>query len=277
MRKLTVAMALCLALAASAAAVPTPWNLGLPDNMEVNFNGDGVFHQTLPPQHDANGYPLPLLTGMELFGVANITAIDEVGPGTILWTPPAGMEMTLSFWDAVVSSSVIAYDDPNLRIISSTYNDGARLVLVQDDSVDYNSTGGPGPFDTNTGDYPTVYTLPPGGAAADADELVFLDLLLDMNTSSLTWSKVGGAPGQFISATFDSLSVTILGGVGASQFQQVIKGHGTVFTLNLTPGSWLYNADVDVIALTIPAPASLISVLTGLVCLGGYGIRRWRA
>ncbi len=275
MKRLLVAVALVLALGAVASAAPTCWDLGLPANTLVNFNGDGVFDQTIPPAQRLDGFPAALTLGTELFGVAHITAVDSVGPGGVLWTPPAGGEMTLSFWNAVVTSSATVYEDANTLVIASTYADGARMAIIQDDSADYDSTGGPSLFDTATGDYPTVYTLPAGGAAADPDEMLFLDLSLGSCTSTLTWSKVGGAPGALISSTFDSMSVQAIGGCGMPQFDAFVKGHGSVLTLNLSPGDWFYNADVDIVGLTIPAPASLISLLTGLVCLGGYGFRKW--
>ena len=268
MRRLIIVPVLIAAMSAAAWAVPVPWDLGLPPSIQVNFNGDGVFDQTPAPALDlGDGFPAAPVIGTELFGVANISEIDAVGSGDILWTPAAGTEMTLSFWDAVNTGSSRTFV-PGALVINATYEDGARLVILQDDSADYDTTGGAVLFNTTNGNYPTVYD------PADPDELVFLDLLLSSNTSTIVFSTAGGPPGSFISGTFDSTNVTILGGVGADQFQNAIKAHGGVFTLNLLPAPWLYNADTDVILTTVPAPTALLSLLSGLALLGGVRLRR---
>jgi len=278
MRKLLLCAVMLLAFTATALPSPTCPDLGLPPGTEVNVHGHGVFDQaffleddvTAPIRtrgviFDSNGRPVALVPGTELFGVANIEVIDAVGSGNILWTPPAGTEMTLSFWDAFVTSSATVFDSPTTRIIETTYADDALVNLIWEDTSDYNTTAGPLPFDLANGFYPTVYE------AADPDEMVFLQLSLSNNESTLTWDKVHN---RFLSASFDSTDVKILVGCGADQFASAVGGHGDVFTLNLGPKDWLYNADTDIQFNTVPAPTALFSLFSGLALLGGYRLRR---
>jgi hypothetical protein len=268
MKKLFLALAVVFAF--TATALPnTCWDLGLPSHTVVNFQGHGAFDQNPGPNVDpATGLPLPLTIGTELYGVAKIDNIVRVSDLQLLFTPPAGKEMTLSFWDAIVATSnqILVPDGigGTLDIINSTFNDGARIQIMTDDSADYKITGGPSLFNQATGFYPTVDTL-----GADPGETLFLDLVLNEGSSTLTYdSKLG-----FLSASFNSNEVNILGGCGADQFANAVKGHGDVLTLSFGP-NWLYNANTNVLMTTVPAPAALISLVSGLALVGGSRLRR---
>ncbi len=269
MRKLLLCAVLLVAI--SATARPTCWDLGLPPGTDVNFNGDGVFDQQgveLPRGviiRPTDGTPVGLEIGTELFGVAKISEIDAVGTGEVLFTVPAGKDMTFSFWDATVASSGVVFENSSVVVISNVYNDNAKIAIVQDDSADYSTTGGPSLFNLTTGNYPTVYD------PADPGEELFLLLGLSNNQSTFTWSKTSHT---LLSASFDSLDVDILGGSGASQFVDALKAHGDTFTLNLGAGDWLYNADTDIQFTSVPAPAALLSLFSGLALLGGSRLRR---
>ena len=306
MRKLLVCLGLGLAFMAAPAGAAV--NLGLPPETDVNFDGNGVFSQAPIPGFEVivdpvsgNPYLYPKVStvGTELFGTGTISGVATVAnPGLAIWTPGMvgpNFEMTFVFWDAVTTSSVrniidIDADGVGEAIISGGYQDGARLMLVQDTSGDFSSAAGPGSFDLVDGEYATAYTLEDAGydsvgapdagsmfnVADDAGEEVFLDLYLSHNTSSLTWdpNKVGGA--GFINGTFNSLSVEILGGTGAGQFTDLLGPDGAAAALILTfsPTGWTFGGDVDIQLTTVPEPATLVFLGTGLVSLLGYGIRR---
>jgi hypothetical protein len=273
MKKLFAALVVVLAF--TATALPNPaWDLGLPSGTLVNFEGHGAFDQNPLPTVTA-GVPDPLAVGTELFGIGKIDDVRRVSDLSLLFTPAAGKEMTESFWNAIVATSVQTFSTRNIGTtkhpiidvvdtITSTFNDGARLVLVQDDTADYNPTGGPTLFNQATGNYPTVYTH-----GVDPGEEVFLDLVLNGGYSTISFSAHKG----FLSGSFDSNDVVLIGGVGAPQFASVAKGHGEVISLNFGR-NWLYNANTNVLATTVPAPAALISLFSGLALLGGYRLRR---
>jgi len=269
MKRLLLCVALLVAF--SATALPTCWDLGLPSNTAINFNGDGVFDQQgveLPRGviiRPTDGTPVGLEVGTELFGVAKVSEIDKVGTGEVLFTVPAGKDMTFSFWDATVASSSTIFEDNSIVIIKNVYDDNAKIAIVQDDSADYNTTGGPSLFNLTNGNYPTVYD------PADSGEALFLLLNLSDNESTFTWSKTSHT---LLSASFDSLDVDILGGCGAAQFENALKAHGDTFTLNLGAGDWLYNADTDIQFTSVPAPAALLSLFSGLALLGGSRLHR---
>jgi hypothetical protein len=292
-RKIIVCIGLLLALSAVPAAAAV--DLGLPVNTHVNFDGNGVFDQSVPGGFDASG-PLPFPAGSMLFGtgtISDVASIDE--PGTMLWVPGdvgPNFEMTFVFWNAVVTSSSRAFvnvdADATLEVLLfANYTDEARILLVQDHTKDFNSAPGPGSFDLVDGEYPTAYTLEDAGydsdsapdagsmfiVADDAGEEVFLDLQLSGNTSSLTWDP---DTGRFTIGTFQSLAVEILGGSGAGQFIDYLGGDGGAAGLILTfsPTGWAFGGDIDIQLTTVPEPATLIFLGTGLVGLLGYRIRR---
>lgn len=293
MRKLLVCMGLLALFTAPAMAAV---NLGLPINTDVNFDGNGVFDQSVPGGFDALG-PLPQPVGAELFGVGTISGVASTdAPSPALWVPGdvgPTFEMTFVFWDAVITSSARNFlnldADPTLEVLlSATYADGARILLVQDFSGDISLAGGPGLFDLVDGEYPTAYTLedagydsdgaPDAGSmftyADDAGEEVFLDLLLSGNTSQLIWDP---DTLTFSIGTFTATAAEILGGGGASQFIDFTGPDGAAagLILNFSPtGGWAFGGDMDIQLTTVPEPATLVFLGTGLVSLLGYGIRR---
>ena len=290
MRKLLVLVGLCLALLATPAAAAV--DLGLPSNAVANFDGNGVFDQSIPGSFDQFG-PLPSVVGTELFGVGTISGIAIVPQyGVPVWEPSdvgPNFEMTFTFWDAVVTSSARNWTGTpgaSTSMLSSEYSDGARVLLVADFSKDFSSTGGPGLFDLADGEYPTAYTLedagydsdgaPDAGSsftyADDTDEEVFLDLALNGNSSVISWSPTRG----FLSGSFTSSDVEILGGSGASQFTDFVGSDGRAFALvfAFSPTGWAFGADIDIQLTTIPEPATLIFLGTGLASLVGYKLRR---
>jgi hypothetical protein len=162
-----------------------------------------------------------------------------------------------------------------LDIITSTFADGARLQVLTDNHADYKATGGPGLYNKATGYYPTVDML---GARPSED--MFLDLQLNDGIMTLSYDKKYG----FLSATFDSNDVVIIGGDGASQFQNavldfagLIKGPGYTASKTKT-ANWMYNDNTNVLMntaiATVPAPGALISLFSGLTLMGGYRLRR---
>ena len=146
----------------------------------------------------------------------------------------------------------------------------------------------PGQFDTNDGTYPTVYTLEDTGyntdglpdpgfdplhVAPDPGEEVFLDLALSGNSSVLTFDPSVGFKG----GSFSSTSVEILGGSGASQFNDFFgpEGQADAFILRFTPtNGWAFGGDIDIQLTSIPEPSTLIFFGTGLASLIGYSFRR---
>lgn len=292
MKRLTGAMVLLMLLGAVAMAVPV--DLGLPANQWVNIDGNGLFDQT--PQPDPSDPLAPAAPGTEFFGIGTISGVALLyPPNTELWDPddvtpgtPDDFEMTFTFWDAIVATSSVRQSVNGLGetvlTYDLTYNDGARVMLVQDTTADYNTLGGPGLFDLQDGEYPTVYTLEDAGydsdglpdgtspkaVTDDAGEEVFLDMLLSNCYSTLTYNSTWGWHG----GTFIANTLEVIGGSGAPQFQQF--GGGDAFILSILPvGNWLYAADIDIQLQAVPAPTALISLMTGLVCLGGFRFRRW--
>lgn len=293
MRKILVCIGLLLALSAVPASAAV--DLGLPVNTHVNFDGNGVFDQSIAGGFDGSG-PLPQVVGTELFGtgtISDVASVDE--PGTMLWLPTyvgPNFEMTFVFWDAVVTTSGRSFvnmdADATLEVLlTASYGDGARILLVQDHTKDFSSASGPGAFDLVDGEYPTAYTLEDAGydsdsapdagsmwlVADDANEEVFLDLYLSGNTSSLVWDP---DLGRFTIGTFHSLAVEILGGSGAAQFIDYLGADGEAAALILTfsPTGWAFGGDIDIQLTTVPEPATLVFLGTGLVGLLGYRIRR---
>jgi hypothetical protein len=292
-RKALVCIGLVLAFMAAPASAAV--NLGLPIDTDVNFDGNGVFDSSLAGGFDASG-PLPFPQGAELFGTGTISGVAAIAqPGTPLWEPSdvgPTFEMTFVFWDAVVvtsSRTFINLDaDATLEILlAATYTDGARVLLVQDSSDDFDSSPGPSGFDLDDGEYATAYTLEDAGydsdaapdagsdfvIADDAGEEVFLDLLLDGNQSQLIWDP---DTASFTIGTFTSTAVEILGGGGASQFSDYIgpDGEAAALILTFSPTGWAFGGDIDIQLTTVPEPATLVFLGTGLVSLLGYGIRR---
>lgn len=290
MRKLLVLVGLCLTLLAAPAVAAV--DLGLPANAVVNFDGNGVFDQSLPGTFDELG-PLPASIGTELFGVGTISGIAVVPEyGVPVWEPSdvsPNFEMTFTFWDAVVTSSARTWTGTpgsSTAMLSAEYADNARVLLVADFSKDFSSVGGPGLFDLADGEYPTAYTLEDAGYDADgapdaasmftyaddSDEEVFLDLALSGNSSVIQWSPTRG----FLSGSFTSDDVEILGGSGASQFFDFEGPDGRAFALvfAFSPTGWAFGADIDIQLTAIPEPATLIFLGTGLASLVGYKLRR---
>ena len=293
MRKLMVCMGLLALFTAPALAAV---NLGLPINTDVNFDGNGVFDQSISGGFDAAG-PLAAPVGAELFGVGTISGVASTdAPSPALWVPGdvgPTFEMTFVFWDAVVTSSSRNFlnldADPTLEILlAASYADGARILLVQDTNGDISLAGGPGLFDLVDGEYPTAYTLEDAGydtdsapdigsmfnVANDAGEEVFLDLELSGNTSQLIWDP---DTLSFKIGTFTATSAEILGGGGINQFLDMTGPDGAAagLILNFSPaGGWAFGGDMDIQLTTVPEPATLVFLGTGLVSLLGYGIRR---
>lgn len=298
-KKLLVCM--CLGLFLLAAPASAVVQMGLPQDINVNFNGNGVFAQVPVGEFEWVGEPgepgsylrpLPAVRGTELFGTGTISDVDATSaPGAALWVPAdvdSNFELTFVFWDAIVTSST--QTDPgggaNVKI-NTNYADEARLLLVADTTKDFDPTLGAGAFDLQDGEYPTAYTLEDAGydtdgladgtspkaVADDAGEEVFLDLLLSGNSSELTWNP---NTNQFTIGTFQSTSVEILGGAGAAQFADFIgkDGEAAGLILNFSPTGWAFGGDIDIQLHTIPEPATLVFLSTGLVSLFGYGIRR---
>jgi len=290
-RKLMVLVGLCLALLAAPAMAAV--NLGLPSNARVNFDGNGVFDQTIPGGFDGLG-PLSLAPGTELFGVGTISGVALMSDlGNPIWTPSdvgPNFEMTFTFWDAVVNASQrfwTGVPGGSTALLTATYNDKARVLLVQDTTRDFNSTGGPGLFDTRDGEYPTAYTLEDAGYdsdslpdwtspftyADDVGEEVFLDLELSNSSSVITWNPILG----FLGGSFSSQAIEIMGGTGASQFMDALgpDGQADAFILTFGPSpGWAYGMDIDIQLNSVPEPSTLIFFGTGLASLIGYGIRR---
>lgn len=288
MRKLLVLVGLCLALLATPAVAAV--DLGLPPNVVANFDVDGVFDQSVPGTFDQLG-PLPAEIGTELFGVGNCSGVSILpNEGAHVWKPSdvgPNFEMTMTFWDAIVTSSsrIWTSGTPGIgsALLLADYADGARLLLVSDTTADYNTSGGPGLFDLVDGEYPTVYTLEDAGYndngapdalsmftyADDPGEEVFLDLQLNGNSSVLEWSPTEG----FKKGMFSSSEVIILGGSGMSQFADM-SGKAFALIKNFNPTGWAFGGDVDIQLTTVPEPATLIFLGTGLASLLGYKIRR---
>lgn len=291
-RKLLVLAGLCLALLATPAAAAV--DLGLPPDSLAHFDGNGVFDQSIPGTFDGLG-PLPPSVGTELFGVGTISGVAIVPElGVSVWTPSdvgPNFEMTFTFWDAVVTSSSRGWSGTpgaSIATLEATYADGARVLLVADSSKDFTSFdagGGPSLFDLADGEFPTAYTLedagydndgaPDAGSmftyANDPDEEVFLDLMLNTNQSFLNWSPTLG----FFGGYFSSQDVQILGGSGASQFLSTAGVPGNAWALVFAlDTNWAFGADLDIELKTIPEPATLIFLGTGLASLVGYRIRR---
>ena len=291
MRKLTVLVVLCLAFFAAPAAATV--NLGLPNNTTVNFDGNGVFDQTVPGTFDGLG-PLPTAIGTELFGIGSISDVALASDlGHYIWLPGdvgPNFEMTFTFWDAVVTSSDRVWTGTpgaSSAFLTASYADNARMLLVSDTTKDFSSAAGPGAFDTKDGEFPTVYTLEDAGfnddglpdtlsdfiIANDPGEEVFLDLALSGNSSVLTFDPATGFKG----GSFSSTSVEILGGSGVSQFTDFIgpDGQADAFILRFTPtNGWAFGGDIDVQLTSIPEPSTLIFFGTGLASLIGYTFRR---
>lgn len=290
MRKLVVLVGLCLALLAVPATAAV--NLGLPSNASVNFDGNGVFSQTIGISYDALG-PLAPVPGTELIGVGTVSGIALMSDlGAPIWKPGdvgPNFEMTFTFWDAVINASQRTWTGvpgASTALLSATYNDGGRVLLVQDATKDFSSTGGPGLFDLRDGEYPTAYTLEDAGYdsdslpdwtsprtyADDAGEEVFLDLELSDCSSVVTWNLASG----YMGGLFSAQAVEILGGAGASQFMDVLgpDGQADAFVLTFSPLGWDFGADIDIQLSSIPEPSTLIFFGTGLASLIGYGIRR---
>lgn len=269
MRKLLVLVGLCVLFFATPALATV--NLGLPGDTAVNFDGNGVFSQTKPFTFDDDG-PLPQEKGSQLFGVGTISdiALESNLAQPIFEPDDAGVRMTFVFWNAVVDHSERAIsdnvkatkDEPEDVFINTQYNDGARMLIVTHTN---NGTisGGPELFNLQTGEFPGAFTI------GEPGQEVFLDMSLSKNTSNITWSPVNG----FTNGAFNSENVEILGGTGASQFAD-IPGKAQAFMFKFSPTGWAFGGDVDVQLQTVPEPATLIFLGTGLVSLIGYRLRR---
>lgn len=279
MRKLLVLVGLCLALLTTPALAAV--NLNLPGGAAVNFDGNGVFDQTKPFTFDSLG-PNPQATGSELFGVGTISGVSLVDDlGKPVFDPDkAGVQMTFVFWDAVVTSSARTWTGTpgqSTALLTADYTDNARLLIVTDTSFDFTSKAGPKAFNLETGQFNTAFTgTIPGHNGkpdwTDPTEEIFLDLGLSGNSSTMTWTPNKG----FLSGAFSSTEVEILGGTGASQFldRQGPDGKAEAFIFKFSPTGWAFGGDIDVQLKTVPEPATLIFLGTGLVTLIGYRLRR---
>lgn len=276
MKKVLLVAVAFLALAGTPAVAGC--FLAIPAGL-VNFDGNGHFDQTIPGSFDGSG-PLPATVGTELFGIGTISGVAlQSDLGVPVWLPSdvgPNFELTYSLWDAVVTSSSRTILGDGTVIIQTNYADNAQLVLVCDTSGDFDSVQGGAyetAFDTATGDYPTAYTLPAGGAAVDTDECLYLSLSLSSNTSTITFHPSVG----FIVGQFASKAVEITGGCGASHFMDYIAGpdgEAFGFITTFSPTGWAYGGDTDIKLRAIPEPTALISLCAGLVLLGGYRLRR---
>jgi len=261
----------------------------------VNFDGNGQFDQDQPGTSDAFG-PLPPAIGTELFGVGTISGVAMMSDlGNPVWEPDdvgPNFEMSYVFFNAVVTASgrVIRPDPIHAGQIYvdlwSVYDDNAQLFLVSDTSKDFTNVAGPVAFDLNTGDFPTAYTLPAGGAAVDPDESLYLDLLLSTNSSLVSWSSYSQSlhpldpTAGFLGGSFSSMAAEINGGYGASHFIDWAAGpdgaaDGFILTFNLPgPLIWAYGADTDIQLYAVPEPTAMISLFAGLALLAGYRFRK---
>lgn len=299
--KKTLAVVVALLALAAAPALAGPL-IDLPAG-EVNFDGNGYFDQSVPgsftlidftfPSGAVKSFavPTPIPVGAEVFGVGTISDVALVSDlGSPVWVPAdvsANFEMTYSFWNAIATSSgSLIFADPShageiIVLLTASYADNAEVVLVSDTSKDFSNAADPTTqFDLATGDYPTAYTLPAGGAAVDPDETLFLDLLLSDNSSVIQWSSwfLGANPSSFgfLGGSFSAAFLEINGGYGAGQFEDFAGPDGTAdgFILNFNPLGWAYGADTDIQLLSIPEPAAIMSLFAGLALLGGLKLRR---
>ena len=286
MRKLLLATLAILAIAATPAlAAPEPF-IDLPSNMFLQFNGDGSLATnptgTIDPE---TGIPNLPPIGTEAFGIANILSVAPVADqGHPVWQPTdvgPNFEMTLSFWGAFIDQSWVVFNvQDNTYDFHATYNPTqdhpgpAHVVFVSDVTKDFSNVPGPGPFDLATGDYPTAYTLPAGGAAVDPGEALYLSMDLSGMSSTITWDA---GINMFTSGKFHAKGLQITGGYGAWNFVNPGDfGAGTAdaFIMTFSPAGWTFGADTDVRLTTIPEPATWISLCTGLALLGTYGLRK---
>jgi len=290
MKKLMVLAGLCIVL--FGVPVLAAVNLGLPKETAINFDGNGVFDQSIPGGFDLLG-PLPPVRGTELFGAGTISGVALMTDlGHPVWLPAdvsPTFEMTFVFWDAVVTDSArtwLGTAGASQALLTANYTDGARVLLAQDSTKDFSNAAGPGAFDYVDGEFPTAYTLedagydtdgnPDGSSmwsyANDPGEEVFLDLMLSGNSSVITWSPSGG----FLGGSFSSSYVEILGGTGANQFSDFIgpDGAADAFIITFSPTGWAFGGDIDIQLTSVPEPSTLIFFGTGLVSLVGYGLRR---
>lgn len=94
-------------------------------------------------------------------------------------------------------------------------------------------------------------------------------------------SATGGLLGESISSfTAEGLASGVYAGLTPADMSNWGQSYHAEFDVYHGFSAFeLGNNDSDVVTVgrVIPAPSALISVLTGLVCLSGYGFRRWRA
>lgn len=123
------------------------------------------------------------------------------------------------------------------------------------------ATGAAGTGLVALGDYSTAFSYLPGAWGISAT-----GGLAGENISSFT--AAGLASGVYAGLTPADMSNWY------ESYHAKFDAYGAAFS-----AFELGNNDSDVVTIgrVIPAPSALISVLTGLVCLSGYGFRRWRA
>lgn len=276
MKRLLIMVTLCLGLLVTVPAMAAV-DLGLPQNQVVNFDGNGVFDKFTSQtsvRFDSLG-PTADAEGAEYFGIGTMSdAALGSDLGKMIWVPTdqsQNFEMRYSFFNAIVDTSQRIWTGTpgqSDAIIVNTYKGSADFVMIADSQKEFSSLPGPGAMDLATGAYPDVYTLPAG---TDPTEEQFLKLSLSNMTSTLVWRPGFG----FVTGAFAATDVNIVGGSNADKFVGNSDNNlFNAFLLTFRPTGWAFGGDVDVTLTTVPEPATLVFLGTGLASLVGYRLRR---